>query len=83
LQENFKWPKDGLVMVLCEHGKYWAATVDPHSLKEIDNKSSEQIFEMYFKPALEHLKNMASDARKEAIKQICKKQVNGKFSATN
>ena len=77
---DFKWPKDGFVCVLAEGGKFWAATVDPHFLKEIGDKPDDQIFAQYFQPAIHHLKQMAAESRKKAITEICKKQVNRKFA---
>lgn len=78
---DFKWPKDGFVCVLAENGKFWAATVDPHFLKELGEKPDEQIFQQYFQPCIHHLRQMANEARTKAIVSICKKQVGRKFAA--
>jgi hypothetical protein len=56
------WPKDGVVLVFCKGGKYWADLVNP----DLDNVGE----------VLKDLKKQAESAeRKESLQKLCKSQV--------
>jgi hypothetical protein len=78
---NFKWPANGLVVVLCEDGKYWAATVAPDYLEEVGNETDCVLLERYFQPAINFVRQLAAEERKKAhVKMTAKSQVAKKFA---
>lgn len=64
------WPKDGVVIVFCKGGKYWADPV----LDDLSNAAD----------VLEDLKAQAIKAeRKESLERLCKDHARKKFAILN
>jgi hypothetical protein len=60
------WPKDGVVLVFCKGGRYWADLVSPDLANAAD--------------VLEDLKAQAErQSRKESLQRLCKEQINHKL----
>ena len=59
------WPKDGVVLVFCKGGRYWADLVSP----DLANATE----------VLEDLKAQAErQGRKESLQRLCKEQIDRK-----
>lgn len=64
------WPKDGVVLVFCKGGKYWADPVTD----DLSNANE----------VLADLKDQAAKAeRKESLARLCKDHMRKKFAALN
>jgi hypothetical protein len=60
------WPKDGVVLVFCKNGKYWAGMVSP----DLENVSD----------VLDELKQQAKAKQTKELLEICGRQVNRKLA---
>lgn len=81
---NFKWPANGFVVVLCENGKYWAATVAPDYLEKVGTEADATLLERYFQPAINFVRDLARNARKKALLDMTtKSQVAKRYARLN
>ncbi len=85
---NFKWPRDGFVLVYAEGGKFFAATINPAFKEDLllvgeDAKDDGDLFRQYIQPAITFLNQLSRDARRKALSVVCKQQVGKRYARLN
>jgi len=60
-----KWPRDGVVLVFCKGGKYWAGVIS----EGLENAQD----------VLDDLKQQAKDKQRKELLEVCGKEINRKL----